>query len=141
MPSSQSRYTAAAVHWADAPDHPEFLAVEGKILLFDTLDIARQTIPRLGSGRMERWDSDQESLTLLPELPAGSGGFNKISLFHGYDPYDVPNGFRAKGVYSEAVGRDWRHHIYWSHALKPLIAWADALNARLSPPTDGGIER
>jgi hypothetical protein len=131
MPATQSRYTALAVHWADRPDHPEFLAVEGRLLLFDTLEIARQTVPRFGSGRQEVWDAAREVIQFLPAALPHSGAFNRISLYPGYDPYDVPNGFRAKGVYSEGRGRDWRSHIYWRHALEALVAWADQINARV----------
>lgn len=120
-----SRYTAIGVYWADSPGTPEFLAVEGKVVLFDTLEIARQTLPRLGAGRADLWDLSREQITFVPSSPTG---FNRLALFTGYDPYDVPNGFRSKGIYSEAAGRDWRSHVYWRHVLDTLIAWADGVN-------------
>jgi hypothetical protein len=122
MPDSNSRYAAVGVHWADRPQSPEFLAVEGRLVLFDTAEIARQTLPRLGAGRSESWDASQETVHFTPAV---AGGFNALSIFTGYDPYDVPNGFRAKGIYSEAKGLDWRRHVYWRHVLEPLVAWAD----------------
>ena len=119
-----SRYAAVGVYWADRPETPEFLAVDGRIVLFDTLEIGRQTIPRLGSGRAESWDAKQETVSFSPPQ---NKGFNRLALFSGYDPYDVPSGFRARGIYSEAAGRDWRSHVYWRHVLEALIAWADGV--------------
>lgn len=119
-----SRYCAVGVYWADRPDAPELLAVEGRMVVFDTLEIARQTLPRLGGGRPEIWDAAKETVSFLPIAPTG---FNRLAIITGYDPYDVPTGLRSKGILSEAHGRDWRRHVYWRHVLEPLIAWADAL--------------
>jgi hypothetical protein len=120
-----SRYAAVGIYWADRPDTPEFLAAEGKVVLFDTAEIARQTLPRLGAGRAESWDAARETVTFSPPV---SNGFNRLAVFTGYDPYDVPAGFRSKGIYSEALGRDWRSHVYWRHVLDVLIRWADQVS-------------
>ena len=124
MPASERRYVAVGVYWADRSDRPEFLAVEGRLVVFDTAELASQVLPRLGVGRIEQWDAARETLAFTPLVRRG---FNRLALFTGYDPYDVPNGFRALGIYSEAEGRDWRHHVYWRHVLETLIAWAEGL--------------
>lgn len=116
-------YCVIAVHWADSPGGFEFLAIDGQIVIFDTLSIAQETLPRLMAGRLHRWDAEKEILYCLDLSP---GGFNRLAIWTGYDPYDVPNGFRARGVYSEAHGRDWRHHVLWAHTLSGLLAWADS---------------
>ena len=120
-----SRYAAVGVYWADRPETPEFLAVDGRMVVFDTAEIARQTLPRLGAGRAESWDAARETVSFAPPLVTG---FNRLAIFTGYDPYDVPNGFRSKGIRSEARGLDWRWHVYWRHVLDPLVAWADGLD-------------
>jgi hypothetical protein len=129
MPATERRYCCVGVHWADAPDSPEILMVEGKVVVFDTLPLAREVIPRLFSGRQHAWDATQE---VLFALELSRTGFNRLSIFTGYDPYDVPGGMRSKGVWSEAEGRDWRYHVYWNHELDVLLSWADTMeNERL----------
>jgi hypothetical protein len=110
MPASLSRYCIVLVHYADRPGGSgQPLCVEGKVVIFDTLEQARDVVPRLGGARMEAWDRDREVIYFTPLVRTG---FNKLTIATGYDPYDVPNGWRAMGVYSEAAGRDWRHHCH-----------------------------
>lgn len=123
--TERESYCVVGVHWADAPDQPEFLAMDGKIVVFDTLAVAREVLPRLFAGRLHRWDATKETLFAL-QLHAGKGTFNRLAIWTSYDPYDVPNGFRAKGVYSEAHGLDWKHHVLWAHVLEPMLLWADS---------------
>jgi hypothetical protein len=125
MPNSENRYVVLGVYWADNPDTPEFLAVEGKIVVFDTLWTAQSFVPLLGSGRATHWDAAKEDCRFSPLVRRG---FNRIAIFTGYDPHDVPNGFRAKGIYSESATREWKNHMHWGEALTPLQAWADKLN-------------
>ena len=120
-----SRYCALGIYWADTPETPEILAVEGKVVLFDTVEIARQTVPRLGCGRQEIWDVSRETLRFEPETKSG---YNRIALITEYDPYDVPNGMRAKGIRSEARSLDWRWHVYWRHVLEVIITGRTHLN-------------
>ena len=126
-----SRYAAVGIYWADRPETPEFLAVDGRMVIFDTAEIARQTLPRLGAGRAESWDAAQEVVSFSPHHK--SVGFNRLAIFTGYDPYDVPGGFRSKGIRSEAHGLNWRWHVYWRHVLDPIIAWADGLTSDPDP--------
>ena len=127
MPATERRYCIIGVHWADNGDKPELLAVNGQIVIFDTANIARETLPRLYAGRRHVWDAAEETLTAIDFSVAG---FNRLSIWTGYDPYDVPNGFRQKGIYSEAESRDWKHHVYWRHVLPELLAWADDMEAK-----------
>lgn len=129
MPATDRRYCVCGVHWADAPDAPEFLAVDGKIVLFDTLEQARDVLPALGRGRFSAWDADRETLFFTPLVRPGEG-FNRLAIWTGYDPFDVPNGFRSKGVWSEAQGRDWKHHVHHREVLPVLLAWAQKFETR-----------
>jgi hypothetical protein len=131
MPATDRRYCIVGIHWADCPDKPEILAIDGQVVVFDTVAVAQNVIPRLGAGRIEHWSADRETLLFSPLCKVG--GFNRLSIWTNYDPYDVPNGFRAKGVYSEAEGRDWKHHAYWHHVLPAILAWADDLSVKYDP--------
>lgn len=126
MPDSSPRYCAIGVFWADNPDAIEVLCIEGKVVLFDTVQAAREVIPRLGSGRIECWDATQEKVTFVPMVTAR--GFNRLWLLTNYDPYDIPNGLRRLGIWSEAKGRDWKYHTIAWHVIGALVAWADQTN-------------
>lgn len=124
MPATDRRYCVVGIYWANNPTTPEFLAVEGKIVVFDTVQCAREVIPSLAPGRVEYWDVTQE---ICAFSPLSRQSFNRIAIFTGYDPYDVPSGFRSKGVWSEGEGRPWRRHVYWRHVIEILTAWGDRL--------------
>lgn len=125
MPATDRRYVTVGIHWADNPDNPEFLAVEGKIVIFDTLAEAQEILPALMPGRLHLWDGEQETLYACDLQKTG---YNRLSIWKGYDPYDVPNGFRSKGVYSEGEGRDWKYHVHMSQVIRALLKWADDMN-------------
>ncbi len=132
MPRSESRYCIVGIHYADAPDKPEILAINGQVVVFDTLNMAREVLPRLSAGRPEFWDKTREVVCFSPLLRAPDS-FNRLSIYTGYDPYNCPNGFLSKGIRSEAVGLDWKNHVYWRHVLPQMLLWADNLAAKHDP--------
>jgi len=126
MPASLSRYCIVGLFYADSGDQPDFLSFEGRLVTFDTLQIAQDFLPLLGGGRLYSQDVARETFTFSP---ISRKSFNRAVIYTGYDPYDVPNGFRTKGVYSEGHGQDWKHHVYWGHVRLEMMAWAEALEA------------
>ena len=44
MPDSKPTYCIVGIGWADRPDQTEFLAVKGKLVVFDNVAIAQETI-------------------------------------------------------------------------------------------------
>lgn len=89
------------------------LAVGGKIVLFDTKEIARNFLPYLGQGRFESWTPDGETLTFTPMV---ENGINKCTLVTDYDPYNLPAQMPG-GIRSETRLKEWRSHIMFSHAF------------------------
>ncbi|MCW3053300.1 MAG: hypothetical protein JWN14_2470 [Chthonomonadales bacterium] len=127
MPASLSRYCIVGLFYADSGDKPDFLSFEGKLVTFDTLEIAQDFLPMMGGGRPCAEDVSRETFSFSP---ISRRSFNRAVIYTGYDPYDVPGGFRTKGVYSEAHNRDWRWHVYWGHVRLEMMAWANALEAQ-----------
>lgn len=127
MPASLSRYCIVGLFYADSGDQPDFLSFDGKLVTFDTLEIAQDFLPLLGGGRLYMQDVASETFSFSP---ISRRSFNRAVIYTGYDPYDAPNGFRAKGVYSEAHGRDWQHHVYWGQVRREMMAWAESLEAQ-----------
>jgi len=124
MPDSNPRYVALALHWPHAGDTPGFLTLEGKLVLIDTLDLARWVAPALAPGRLAHWNAAGDEVAFSP---LSLTVFNRISLCYGYDPYDVPGGFRREGIWSEGKGRDWRYHVPYFHVKEYLFAWAEQM--------------
>lgn len=101
---------------------PQIMSVRGKIVVFDTPDIARQWMPRLGNGRVSGWDVGGDTVCFTP---LDTRGVNRACVLTDYDPYQAPAGLsipRADGggvyrIRSETHGREWKHHIIWSLAL------------------------
>jgi hypothetical protein len=110
MPASDRRYCVLAVEYADKPGVPEILAAEGKVVLIDTLTMAKDVCERFGAGRQVFPSLDGETYHFSP---LSIRGYNKICIWTGYDPYDVPSGIMRLGIRSEAEGRDWRWHCHW----------------------------
>jgi hypothetical protein len=117
-------YACAGIRWHDREGALQPLAVDGRLVLFDTATVCRSFIPRLGPGRFPMWTPDRETLFFSP---IDTEGFNAVVILTGYDPYDVPAGFRRMGIWSEGKGRDWRYHCQYGHVYKALMAWADKL--------------
>jgi hypothetical protein len=127
MPDSTVRYCALAIHW-HGRNSGSPLAADGKIVLFDTADQARDVVQRLGGGRVGSWSLDKETIFLSP---LDVEGFNKIEVIRNYDPYDVPNGWRSGfGTYSETHNLDWRWHVHHRDVLKSILAFGDRSAAR-----------
>jgi hypothetical protein len=123
MPASDRGYCVVGVFYPHAPDSVQLVAIDGKVLVWSTVEEARNVAPRLGAGRLEHWSADRETICWTPLYRQG---FNRASILTGYDPYDVPNGFRRMGIWSEAEGREWRSHILWTNVARELLDWADA---------------
>jgi hypothetical protein len=110
MPASDRRYCVLGIEWANNPGVPELLAVEGKIVVFDTLTNARDSAERLAAGREYFWTGNNE---VIYYSPLSLNGCNKISVWRNYDPFDTPVGMARLGIRSEAEGRDWKFHCHW----------------------------
>lgn len=89
------------------------LSVGGKVVLFDTMQIAREFLPILGQGRMSHWSPDGETLVFTPVDPSG---MNKVVLVRDYDPYNLPAQM-PNGIRSETKSMQWRNHIMFTHAF------------------------
>ncbi|WP_395089299.1 hypothetical protein [Armatimonas sp.] len=89
------------------------LAVSGKIVLFDTKQIAREFLPILGQGRASSWSADGETLVFTPVDPKG---INRCALVTQYDPYDLPAQM-PNAIRSETRLMPWRSHIMFTHAF------------------------
>lgn len=127
MPESKPRYVCLRVYYGDS-DRPQFLCANGKLVVFDALEHAQTSLEAFGSGlRLPHWDAARETLFFSP---LARTGFNRLELWTDYDPYDVPNGFRSLGIWSEGAGRAWRYHVMWHEVYQGILQWADDLNAR-----------
>jgi hypothetical protein len=84
------------------------LSSNGKVIVFDTPDVARDVLGYLSEGRMCFWDSNREKLRFSPHI---IGGVNEVALITNYDPYDAPEGK------SESRIHEWRHHVIWSRVF------------------------
>jgi hypothetical protein len=108
----ESRYCAVAVYPTGSRS-AQILSVGGRVVLFDTLEIARNFLPQLGTGRHTLWSGDGET-AFWPELDAQ--GISRADVVTGYDPYQLPGGM-PRGIASETRGREWRCHVMWSHVF------------------------
>lgn len=107
-----SGYVAAAWYpWGKST--ASLLAVGGKIVLFDTKEIARNFLPILGEGRFASWSEDGETLVFTPFLPEK---MNKVVLITDYDPYNLPAQMPG-GIRSETKLMGWKSHIMFAHAF------------------------
>lgn len=116
-------FAIIGVKWAGHQGKTSPYAYERRLVLFDNAYTARNAVALLGGGRNSMWTPNGETITFSPIDPEG---FNQIDILTPYDPYDVPNGFRHFGIYSEAHGRDWRHHVLWSAVWAALTGQAEA---------------
>lgn len=128
-------YAVVGVVHAGKTD-PSVLSVKGKVVVFDTPEIARNFIPRLGNGRITRW-KDADTCYWLEIDPNGIG---TAVVLTDYDVYDVPARMEIpiagnKGIrliHSESRLREWRHHIMWNYAFFPDPRDVDGVDDRSS---------
>jgi len=93
--------------WFRGEEHPTLLSANDRIIVFDTPQMARDFMPRLGGGRPTCWkDADSAYWPILTKT-----GINRAVVLWNYDPYNAPNG-RA-----ESRLHEWQHHIIWQMAL------------------------
>src|ERR1041384_6037682 len=97
-------YAAVAVYLA-GKDHPTLLNVDGRVVIFDTPEMARWAMPQLGGGRPASWSDDREWIYFNP---ISTVGVNRACVVTDYDVYNLPPNHP---VLSEARGRDWKRHI------------------------------
>lgn len=86
------------------------MSSNGRVIVFDTREVAKNFLPMLGGGRPTTWKADGESCYWLP---VEKNALSRACVVTGYDPYDAPAGI--PGIRSEAHGMEWRCHIMWSH--------------------------
>jgi len=90
---------------------PSLLSANGKVIVFDTPQMARHVLPLLGGGRIAAWDADKETVCFTPIDPQG---VNRACILTGYDPYHLPAGLPLR---SETRLRAWRNHVMWQHVF------------------------
>jgi len=101
-----------ALCWYPRPkDPPRLIAANGKVVLFETVAMARQFIPQLGAGRIPRWSRDGETCTFFPLDPRG---INQVAIVTGYTPHNLPAGAPVR---SEVKNKPWKSHVMWFHAF------------------------
>lgn len=102
-------YAAIAVyHFGE--DTPKLLSVKNRVVIFDTAEIARNWIPKLGKGRPTHWlDADVVWWHIEP-----GEEINRAFICTDYDVYNVPPNHP---VPSETRQMDWKHHIIWNEAF------------------------
>lgn len=93
----------------------------GKVVLFDTITMAREWIPQLSLGRPCVWSRNKETITFrLPpdvmQVGPANYGYDKACIITDYDPYNLPSGMPAD-LKSEVLGMAWKCHIMWSAAF------------------------
>ena len=122
MPDSIVRYCVLGIHYGNS-DKPELLMVDRRLVIFDTKAQAQGMAERMASGRMNNWSKDRETIYFHPKIEKG---FNRISIWTNYDPYDVNTGVIAKGVRSEAHSLDWKYHVHQQEVWQQIIQFADS---------------
>lgn len=122
MPDTLVRYCIALSRWAGS-DAWSPLAVNGRIVVFDTLRMAQDFLPTLAWSRDYRWSADKETLTFVPPVLTGEA-INQVCIMTGYDPFDVPvsilTNCSKNAVRSEGKGRAWRSHVMWHEVREGL---------------------
>ena len=101
---------------------PQIMSAKGKVILFDTREVAINFAPKLADGRIDFWEADGETVSFAPLDPKG---VNRACVLTGYDPFDAPiglniqsaDGKRVYKIHSEARGREWKHHVMFSHVF------------------------
>lgn len=89
---------------------PSLMSHHGRVIVFDTPEMARNYLPQLGGGRPTRW-KDRDTAYWLPLQPKG---VNRAVVLTDYDVYNLPPGAPIR---SETRGRDWQRHVIWSQWL------------------------
>ena len=112
LSNQHSSYVAVGITVFGKTD-VSLLSANGQIVLFDTVAIAQQFLPLLGTGRSPVWSAGGEEVTFLPLQP---NTISRAVILTGYDPYHLPAGMPL-GVRSETAGKAWKSHIMWSHAF------------------------
>ncbi len=92
-------------------DKPQLMSANGRVLIYDTPEIAKQVLPMLGNGRRALLSADGERVSFIPIDPKS---VNRAVVLTGYDPYNLPAGM---GFRSEARLQEWRRHIMWSYVF------------------------
>jgi hypothetical protein len=105
--SVENSFCAAAIKIGEE-DSYSILSSDDKIILFDSLEIARNTIPYLAEGRRYFWNEEKDILKFSPYL---IGYINEINIILGYDPFLAPYGK------SETRLMPWKNHIMWNYVF------------------------
>lgn len=74
----------------------ELMSVGGRVIVFDTAEIAWNWLPLLGGGRLHSSDAHTRSITFLEISPR------------------APNRARVVSPYDPGEKTPWRRHIIWS---------------------------
>ena len=81
-------YAVIGIYHA-AEDRPSLMSSDGRVIVFDTPQMAVEFLPLLGGGRITQWSADGETACWSPVEPQG---VNRASVLTNYDPYDMPPG-------------------------------------------------
>ena len=101
-------YAAVGIYLPGS-DRPTLMSANGRVIVFDTPEVARHFLPLLGGGRPGCWDTEEETICFAP---IDRDGVNRACILTGYDPYNLPPGLPVR---SETRQKEWRRHVHWAH--------------------------
>ena len=99
-------YAALGIYKA-GQNKPSLLSVNGRVVVFDTPEMAKNVVPVLGEDRPCTFSADGESAYFLPLDP---NGVNRVVVLTDYDPYNLPSGLPMR---SETRLTEWKGHVMW----------------------------
>ncbi len=101
-------------------DKPSLMSYEGRVIVFDHPQQARDYLPLLGNGRITQW-ADCDTVSWMPLDP---DGVNRAVIITEYDVYNLPPGHIVR---SEVKSMAWVRHMPWAE-------WVSTPQEGVMPP-------